>query len=283
VKSSMILARLAALCLASVSLTTVGTAATLPLSSPTGLAVASNGNLYVANNGGNDVLVYNPTHGQIASKTIVEGINHPSAVAFDSQGNLWVANTGGNTVTEYSPTGTQNTLNTVSTPGPFVVAVDAIDDIWVSSYGTLSVYGLDFPNAILTISAAAEGQQAFTGLAMYQGYGAIGTNSEAGVFEVGPFLVTQGINGILHPFPESCFVATFDSAGNLYCGNLDESVIYLTAASSYVYGGTLVTNLGITPSGIAVDKTHGFVYISSASNNEIFVYNTNGDLLTTIK
>src|SRR5215469_1071894 len=59
-------------------------AATQPLSYPKGLAVDSKGNLYVANSGGNDILIYNSSYVQITSATITSNISNPTGVAFDT-------------------------------------------------------------------------------------------------------------------------------------------------------------------------------------------------------
>ena len=73
-------------------LTLTSFAATKPLNSPQGLAVDSKGNLYVANNAGNDILIYNPSYAQMTAKTISKGVASPSAFAIDASGNIWVGN-----------------------------------------------------------------------------------------------------------------------------------------------------------------------------------------------
>jgi streptogramin lyase len=94
-------------------------AAPKPISYPRGLAVDAKGNLYVANSDGNDVLVYNPSYGQVASKTITENIINPTGVAFDPQGNLWVANYGtsnggaNGSIAEYT-NGVENTSHSIT-------------------------------------------------------------------------------------------------------------------------------------------------------------------------
>src|SRR5271163_1086204 len=80
------------LCL--VALTSASFAAKKPISFPRGLAVDAKGNLYVANSGGNDILIYNDSYVQTTSKTITQGVSNPTGVAIDSQGNLWVSNYG---------------------------------------------------------------------------------------------------------------------------------------------------------------------------------------------
>jgi DNA-binding beta-propeller fold protein YncE len=50
---------------------------------------------------GNQVLVYNSSHVQLAAKTIANNIAGPTGVAFDWNGNLWVTNATGSLVAEY--------------------------------------------------------------------------------------------------------------------------------------------------------------------------------------
>jgi DNA-binding beta-propeller fold protein YncE len=105
-KSTFAFARIAAVAVASIlSFTSISIAASHPLNSPQGLAVAANGNLYVANTGGNQVLVYSPAHAQLTAKTITANISSPASVAFDPSGNVWVANTASSSITEYSSNG----------------------------------------------------------------------------------------------------------------------------------------------------------------------------------
>ena len=69
-KSANTFARIACTLLCVCAFTSASFAATKPLSYPRGLAVDGKGNLYVANSGGNDILVYNPNYVQVTAKTI---------------------------------------------------------------------------------------------------------------------------------------------------------------------------------------------------------------------
>ena len=73
-------------------------AATNPLNEPQGLAVASNGDLYVANSGDSNILVFGPSYSTLPALTIIRGVSRPSGVAFDTQGNLWVSNYGADSI-----------------------------------------------------------------------------------------------------------------------------------------------------------------------------------------
>jgi streptogramin lyase len=125
------------------SLITRGTAATnYSLNAPQGLALDANGNLYVANTGASQVLVYNTSYAQLPAKTITHNVVNPSSLAFDGNGNLWVANAGNNTLTKYGPLGAQE-----GTPVggiPCAIAIDGLGDLWVeTNFATVTVY-IDF-------------------------------------------------------------------------------------------------------------------------------------------
>ena len=111
--------------LCAIVLAAASSAATHPLNQPMGMAVDAKGNLYVANHGGNQILVYNSSSQQMTSKTIASNINGPMQLAFDPLGNLLVANlVSGSTsreyFSEYAPNGKQITTG-YSGGGPFAV------------------------------------------------------------------------------------------------------------------------------------------------------------------
>jgi len=136
----------------------VGVGPASGLNSPEGL-VYSNGSLYVANSGDNQVLVYsvqtNSTTGVVTgmtlSSTITADVNDPVRLALDSAGHLFVANLGNNTVTVYDTTngnaeitasGSKPLISGGSLNRPLGVAVDSKGDVYVANNGgnSISVY-----------------------------------------------------------------------------------------------------------------------------------------------
>ncbi len=136
----------------------VGVGPASGLNSPEGL-IYSNGSLYVANSGNNQVLVYavqtNSTTGVVTGMTLSSAItgdlNDPVRLALDSAGHLFVANLGNNTVTAYD---TNNGNAEITAPGskplisggslnrPLGVAVDSKGNVYVANNGgnSISVY-----------------------------------------------------------------------------------------------------------------------------------------------
>lgn len=272
------LARMATLDGLSVLLLTLGSAAaTHPLNSPQGLAVASNGNLFVANYSGNNILVYSPNHVQLSAKTITKNISGPTAVAFDLIGNLWVANGGSNSITEYSSLGVQNTAKTITTGNfsPNAIAFDALNDLWVDAgYMNLNIYPAESTTPLVSFSSTSP----FTGMAAFQSLAVIGTNSQSAFLEISPFLANQN-NGLVGFVQDTCFAAAFDSTGNLFCANQDHCLTEYTAGTRKV----LVADMGFFPFGLAVDGKRGLIYVANAPGNSISVYSTGGTAVTTIK
>jgi|GEM_PF-3296899 len=87
-----------------------GALGTNRLHGPQGLALAANGDLYIADNTGNQVRVLSATSGDIStfltpfnSTTNTAGTSSPNSLVFDYNGNLYVGET--NRVRKYSPTG----------------------------------------------------------------------------------------------------------------------------------------------------------------------------------
>ncbi len=136
------------------------------LSSPQGLLVAG-GQLYIANSGTNQVLIYrvqtDTTSGLVTGMTqtgaIASDLNGPVRLAMDSSGHLFVANIGNNTVTAYDTT---NANQEVTGPGgtplisgghinrPLGIAVDSARNVYVANNGSNSISVYNPNSALLT-------------------------------------------------------------------------------------------------------------------------------------
>lgn len=117
-------------------------------SSPAGLALDGAGNLYVANNGGNTISVFDPVGiaiNTIALPNIGVGDNLPNGMAFDSQGRMVISTFAGGGLFRYDPSDS----SVVSlAPAPLAngqVAIDDADRIYVG--------GTAFSNDVLRFEA----------------------------------------------------------------------------------------------------------------------------------
>jgi DNA-binding beta-propeller fold protein YncE len=255
-----------------------GAAAATPLNYPYGLAVAPNGNLYVANFGSNEILVYNPNYMQLTGKTITKNIAGPTAVVFDPNGNLWVANNTSNRINEYSPSGAQNVLHTIThgISGPSALAIDGISDLWVQNdFSSVSVYAGSGIFPLITKSFVA----GVTGIATYEKLVVFGNNTSASTAYIANVLNSPN-NDVFNFSTDSCFAMAFDLVGNLFCGNNNDTLSVYNFDSG---NSAILANLPSFPTGLAVDAKRGRIYVALGTLNEILVYNTSGTLLFTIQ
>ncbi|MFZ1005444.1 MAG: hypothetical protein WAN65_01320 [Candidatus Sulfotelmatobacter sp.] len=267
---------------------TASFAATLVL--PRGLAVDSKGNLWVANSGANNILVYNPSYVLQKAKTITAGISTPWGVAFDRWGNPWVANNGNNTVTEYlSGQLIPASTLTAGITSPQALAFDPMGDLWVQDDGVnMTVY---VPNsafgALQSWGQTINAGETLYGLAISAGGVATGSPNGAMVSPTGADFLFGGVNDYISVVQSTGFAIACDAAGRFYIANLDGSVEITAAAQGANGSGSLNTSnflqLPFAPSGIAVDSAHGRVYFSNYNNSTISVYSTAGALLHTIQ
>lgn len=113
------------------------------LTQPTGIAIDSKANLYVANGGADEILVY--ASGQTSPKTtIADSGGAPSDVAVDAKGHIWATNNscvsgscGEGNLQEYSSSGKLKHDITCSTMyNYYFVTVDASDDAFIAGYNS---------------------------------------------------------------------------------------------------------------------------------------------------
>jgi len=260
------------------------------LSSPEGLAFDSNGNLWVANSGTNQVLELNPSNGKVLNK-ITKGISGPIRLAFNSLGNLWVVNWGNGTITGYD-----KNLHLFSTyqdaGGPAGVAVDAYGDTYIANNQANDIVALNegFGRLVETLtqdkngfSFTAPGALAINGRNLYAGFGSGDSENAVISYNVGEFLThdPQEItlyNDNVNTGPTGI---AFDSQGNVYI-----SCLYSGTAVKYKLGKgskpvLVISQANGGPEGIAVD-TRGKIYVSNSNLNNITVYNSSGKLIKTL-
>ncbi len=244
---------------------------------PSGVAVDTNGNVYVAD-------TYNSTLRKMTISGLVTTLagsagrpgsadgagsaalfNGPSGVAVDGAGNVYVADSGNSTLRKVSPGGVVTTL--AGTPGqsgsadgaggaalfngPNGVAVDGAGNLYVADSGNSTIRLVTGGGRVMTLAGSA---------------GQSGSADGAG-----------GEARFDHPYG-----VAVDRAGNLYVTDSGDSTIRLVTGGDRVstIGGAAGVNGGADgvgalanfagPSGIAVDGV-GRLYVADAGNNRISV------------
>jgi DNA-binding beta-propeller fold protein YncE len=131
--------------------------ATSGLSGPSGLAVDSHGNLFVANVNNGTIEEYN-TNG--VGTVFASGLNFPQALAFDTSGKLYAADHGNNAIDEFDKNGNESIFAS-GIGGLSGLAFDSSGNLYASMVGGANMI-LEFnPSGHATIFATGLSNPAF--------------------------------------------------------------------------------------------------------------------------
>jgi hypothetical protein len=261
------------------------TTGSITLDDPVGLAEDKAGNLYVANAGSSQILIYNSKNEQRSSQTITDGVKAPLGLAFDKSGDLYASESGADEVTVYTPSGKLiKTLHTDNHDGlsPSGVQIDSDGNIWVASrdpsnsdVGEIQVFSSS--GKILHSSKEELGNP--LGI-VFVGSDAWVCNSsqsyDIAVFDsTAKLLKTISTPGIPPAY------AAKNSKNDVYITDEAASLIAVLDSSGKILKTPKSHGLD-NPSGIAFNKA-GDYYVSNEGSNTITEYDSGGKLVHTIK
>jgi streptogramin lyase len=228
-----------------------GTGSAARFNYPLGVAVDTNGNVYVADWGNNSIRKVTPVGANWVVTTLAAGFNGPYGVAVDSAGNVYVADSGNNTIRKVTPAGVVTTL-AAGFNFPAGVAVDTNGNVYVSDYNNNTIRKVTPVGVVTTLAGLA---------------GSLGS--------------TDG-TGSAARFANPVGVAV-DSAGNLYVADFNNCTIRevtpvgtnwvvttLAGVAFYIadIDGTGSAARFCGPFGIAVDSA-GNLYVADTDNYTI--------------
>ncbi len=257
--------------------TTLG--ATNPLlrwKSPAAIAIAGNGNIYVADDKENSITLITP-NGQV--HTIVgkaaKGkaiFNGPSGIALDKEGWLYVADCYNHQIKKVSPTGTVSLLAGTGKPGhannsngllasfnyPVSLALDTAGNVYVSDEGNRQIRKITPSGSVSTLAGSGTtGSQDHSNglLASFNQPNGIAVDKQGNVF------VADQLNHKIRKVSPSGQVSTFAGTG-------------LAGLANQRNGSSASFN---QPRGMAVDAI-GNVYVGDVGNHQIRKITANGEV-----
>ena len=196
--------------------------------SPQGIAVDGNKDVFIADAGKNAVFEY--AAGSTTATSVGSGLSKPTSVALDNAGNLYIADSGNGRVVEVPSVGGVLTTSAQSVVmsglGTTIgLATDGLGDLYVADTSNNKVYQLGPINGTPSTSAS-------TTIALQSSSAA-------------PFALAT------------------DNAGDLFVGDITANTV-----TEVAYLGKAITNIGAGyshPSGLAVDAS-GSLYVADAGN-----------------
>ncbi|HXM39618.1 MAG TPA: BACON domain-containing carbohydrate-binding protein, partial [Bryobacteraceae bacterium] len=242
--------------------TSVNALAISGLSDPQGVAVDSQGNVYIADTGNNAIKQWNAAAPQAAT-VVVSGLSNPAAVAVDQHGNVFFANSGNNSIQEWSAANPQAVTVVSGLNNPSGVAVDAQGNIYIANTGGNTIQEWNVTSQQMKVLVA--GLNSPRGVALdAQGnvYFSDSGNNAVKEWTAGAQQVATLVSGLNRPSG-----VAVDGQGNVYFADSGSGTI--REWSPLTQQVTVLVASGLSsPAGVALDG-QGNIYVADSGNNAV--------------
>ncbi len=267
------------------TLSPVLSAASITISSPSGIVVDPAGDVFIADTGNNQIVEVTPQG--IASVLTISGLtpalSSPTGIAVDGSGNLYVADTGNSRVVEISPAGAGSVISTPSLTlsGPKGVALDQSGDILISDTGNNRIVEVTAGGTAtalsITVSSGSASLAAPRGLSVDIGgniFIADTGNNRVVKVTAGTTTGVKVSIGELDPALSSPSAVAIDRVGNVLIADTGNNrIVEVDTAGN----GTTLLNTSLLqgttlsgPLGIALD-VFGTAYVADTGNSQALV------------
>jgi streptogramin lyase len=253
----------------------------LQLSTPNGLAVDSNGNVWIANQTSNTITeLYSGADGvhpvSSAAQYAGGGILGAQALAVDQSNNIWIANTAGNSVVELDNNGNVLSGGGYTSGGinaPVAIAIDNGGNAWVANFNGSSITQVLANGSASAFSPITMGTYA---VSMPTGIAVDSKNqvwvSNSGLSETSGLaaqVLRFDANGNPQPSIYQTLQGTMGMAIDPYdavwiAGNGNSAVGAFNHNGAFAFTGGVATGGGLSqPSGVAVDG-EGVIWVTNS-------------------
>lgn len=239
------------------------------LADPSGVALDSTGNLYIADYTNNQVKKWTRSTKTVSIlDTTAAELNGPTGVAVDALGNVYIADSRNNQIKKWSPvTQTVSILDTSASPllSPYGVAVDTAGNVYIADSDHNAIKKWTAATGVITTLAGGpiselNGPQGLAVDATGNVFIADTLNNAIQVWSPQTQTLTVLATGV--NLPRGIAV---DISGNVYASTFDHTIFKWTAASQTV--SALGTGLN-RPFGMATDAA-GNLYLGDQGNNAV--------------
>jgi len=235
--------------------------------SPFGIAIDASGNVWVINNGSNNVTELNSSGITIGTYSV--GTN-PFGIAIDASGNVWVTNSGSKTVTELNSSGI--TIGTYAAGSdPAGIAIDSSGNVWVTNFHSNTVTELN--SSGITIGTYSVGTNPL--------FIAIDASGNVWVANFYSKTVTElnssGITIGTYSVGTNPFGIAIDASSNVWVTNSGSNTVTELNSSGITIG---TYSVGTNPFGIAIDAS-GNVWVTNSGSKTVTELNSSGIIVGT--